>query len=164
MITLLLVVVASVAAMLFAIWFWDGEDSPSGRILASVRRLVEADQAEALPQRHPRVWEGEVRPFDDGTYDADELPDHHIRPAWDETEREIFGYNDTQRFIEETQRILNEHEWERKKAEMIPAQQRVLRDGVWYTRQDDGTMKPDRDADVVEVKDWLGNVIRRDYA
>ena len=47
---------------------------------------------------------------------------------------------------------------------MIPAQQRVLRDGVWYTRQDDGTMKPDRDADVVEVKDWLGNVIRRDYA
>lgn len=116
-----------------------------------------------LTQRHPRIWEGEVRPFDDGDYTADELPDHHIRPAWDETEREIFGYNDTQRFIEETQRILNEHEWERKKVEMIPAQQRVLRDGVWYTRQDDGTMKPDGDADVVEVKDWAGNVIRRHY-
>lgn len=37
-------------------------------------------------------------------------PDHQI-VAWTPAEREAFGVNDTMRFIEETDRVIKDHEW-----------------------------------------------------
>lgn len=44
-----------------------------------------------------------------------------IRPLWDENERELFGFNDTEAFIKATERELNGAEWDEKVKPILEA-------------------------------------------
>jgi len=109
---------------------------PMFLLLAVLDRDVPTSTGEPLlPRRYPRTWEGELEEDElwpgeralDAKLDAllaedcGPAPEYQI-VLWTPEEREIFGHNDRMRFIEETDRILNELQWQRLKAEAKQAQ------------------------------------------